>query len=368
MFNRKFIDHPAAGGAEVYTREVTRRWAAAGHDVTLFCSALGGTPDDRVVDGVRVVRRGGRFGVYREARRFYRTEGVGRYDLVVDGANPRPFGCAAWVKDARVVALFHQVRREIWFHELPLPVALLGRYVLEPRWLRRYQDVPALTVSPSSRDSLYEYGLRNVVVVPVGRDRVPRPEVPRERLPTIVFLGRLTWSKRPDHALAAVETLARQGFYAQLWYIGDGPLRHDLEKAADDCGLPVRFYGRVTDGMRDLLLARAHALVVTSVREGWGLVVDEAAAMGTPTVAYDCPGLRDSVPAAGGVLVDPHPAALATGLARVLPGWVAEPSSHGWLGGAADWDAVADAVLAAAIFHTTPATGYVDSPVREADS
>ena len=36
-------------------------------------------------------------------------------------------------------------------------------------------------------------------------------------------------------------------------------------------------------------------LLVPAVREGWGLVVTEANAMGTPAVAYNVPGLRDSV-------------------------------------------------------------------------
>jgi glycosyltransferase involved in cell wall biosynthesis len=42
-------------------------------------------------------------------------------------------------------------------------------------------------------------------------------------------------------------------------------------------------------------MSRAHVLLVPGVREGWGLVVSEANAMGTPAVAYDVPGLRDSV-------------------------------------------------------------------------
>jgi glycosyltransferase involved in cell wall biosynthesis len=42
-------------------------------------------------------------------------------------------------------------------------------------------------------------------------------------------------------------------------------------------------------------MARAHCLLVPSVREGWGLVVIEANAVGTPAVGYDIPGLRDSI-------------------------------------------------------------------------
>jgi glycosyltransferase involved in cell wall biosynthesis len=42
-------------------------------------------------------------------------------------------------------------------------------------------------------------------------------------------------------------------------------------------------------------MARAHCLLVPSVREGWGLVVIEANSVGTPAVGYDVPGIRDSI-------------------------------------------------------------------------
>ena len=57
----------------------------------------------------------------------------------------------------------------------------------------------------------------------------------------------------------------------------------------------VVFYGHIKDEVKYDLLRKAHLLLVPSVREGWGLVVTEANAMGTPVIAYDSPGLRDSV-------------------------------------------------------------------------
>jgi glycosyltransferase involved in cell wall biosynthesis len=50
-------------------------------------------------------------------------------------------------------------------------------------------------------------------------------------------------------------------------------------------------------------LAQAHVLVATTIREGWGLNVSEASAVGTPTIGYDAPGLRDSIPMSGGLVV-----------------------------------------------------------------
>ncbi len=42
-------------------------------------------------------------------------------------------------------------------------------------------------------------------------------------------------------------------------------------------------------------MQKCHLLLVTSVKEGWGLVVTEANSQGTPAVVYDVDGLRDSV-------------------------------------------------------------------------
>ena len=69
----------------------------------------------------------------------------------------------------------------------------------------------------------------------------------------------------------------------------------------------VQFLGRISPSEKLERLARAHVLIVTSVREGWGLVVTEAASVGTPTIAYNVAGLSDSVRASNGVLQRPTP-------------------------------------------------------------
>ena len=98
-------------------------------------------------------------------------------------------------------------------------------------------------------------------------------------------------------------------------------------------------------------MARAHVHLATGVREGWGLVVSEAAALGTPTIAYDVPGLRDSTRAAGGVLVPPTPEAMARWLVELLPGWLERETAPLPYGGAHPWDEVAASVLSAVREH-----------------
>src|SRR5437879_8219840 len=65
-------------------------------------------------------------------------------------------------------------------------------------------------------------------------------------------------------------------------------------------------------------MTEAHVLLMTSVREGWGLVVTEANARGTPAVVYDVPGLRDSVRnEQTGLVVPPRPKSLSDAMVRV---------------------------------------------------
>ena len=342
--NWKDLGHPAAGGAEVYVDALVRHWAGAGHDVTLFCSGVAGLESTEEVDGARVIRRGSRLTVYREASRWYRSEGRGRFDVVLDVVNTRPFLTPGYVRDAPVVALIFQVAREVWWYEAPLPAAVLGRYWLEPRWLRRYTDVPTLTISESSRDSLASYGLRRVSIVPVGLELPPptaRP--PREPDPTILFLGRLAANKRPGHALNAFRLARRSVPNARMWVVGTGPMERRLrEEFADQS---IRFYGRVSNSEKLELLSRAHAVVVTSVREGWGLVVTEAAAVGTPAIGYDVAGLRDSLRASNGVTVSPTVESLATTIGTVLPSWASGGGPTVAPGGVAPWEDVAKDIL-----------------------
>jgi glycosyltransferase involved in cell wall biosynthesis len=283
------------GGAEVFTREVARRWVEQGHEVTLFASEFPGCKSEEFLDGVRVVRAGGRYSVYWRAKEYYKKrfsrEG---YDVVIDEINTRPFLTPKFVNNGeRVVALIHQLAREYWFYETPFPISYIGYHFLEDRWLRNYVDVLTVTVSESTRQDLLDLGFKRVFVVPEGLNFTPLSGVPeKEEYPVVVYAGRLKRVKRPDHAIRAFKIVREKFPDAELWVIGDGPFREDLERMAGD---GVKFLGGLSNEERRRLLARAWVLVNPSVREGFGLNVLEANALGTPCVAYDVAGLRDSI-------------------------------------------------------------------------
>ena len=185
------------------------------------------------------------------------------------------------------------------------------------------------------------------------------PPAGKEPVPTVVFIGRLSANKRPEHAIRAFGLARPQLPEAQMWVIGSGPEEARLRRAARP---GVSFLGHVSDEEKRERLARAHALVVTSVREGWGLVVTEAAASGTVSIGYDVPGLRDSIRASGGVVTRADPVSLAAGLVRLLWSVARGHGPRARPAGVVPWTEVAAAILEVAREARSPAVGSADRP------
>lgn len=263
-----------------------------GHDIDLFTSQFPNCKKEEILDNMRIIRDGSKYSVYRRAKQYYKRC-ADRYDFVIDEINTRPFMSPQYVKDKPIVSLIHQLARETWFHEISFPINLIGYYYLELKWLSLYKNIPTITVSLSTKLDLERIGFRNVSVVHQGLSVRPRPSLgPKEVDPTVVFIGRLTKAKLPDHALRAYPIIKREIPNLKMWIIGNGPLKERLEANAEP---GITFFGHVDNQIKYELLSRAHLLLVPAIREGWGLVVTEANAMGTPAIAYDVPGLRDSV-------------------------------------------------------------------------
>jgi glycosyltransferase involved in cell wall biosynthesis len=150
-----------------------------------------------------------------------------------------------------------------------------------------------VTVSESTRKDLVDLEFRRVFVVGEGLNFKPLDEVgKKENHPVVVFVGRLKKAKRPDHAIKAYKIIKNRIPDAELWIIGNGYFNKKLKEIAVE---GVKFFDALSDDERRELLKKAWVLVNPSVREGFGLNVVEANALGVPCVAYDVPGLRDAV-------------------------------------------------------------------------
>jgi glycosyltransferase involved in cell wall biosynthesis len=295
FFNWRDIRHPSAGGAEAFAHQVLKRLIRRGHEATVFSSTFPGCLARETIDGIEHVRYGGRFLMYPESFLCYKRHVEGRYDVIVEGINGAPFFTVLFAKE-KVVPLIYQLTRENWYSGLPFPLAFFG-YHLENRMLGIYRKAPAATVSPSTRADLEGLGFHDITILPCAPD-VAMPENPPLRDGrTVTYLGRLTKSKRVDHALRAFKSISAAVPGARLFIVGSGPQEKALRNLAGKLGIggSTVFFGRVGDRMKAELLSRSSLLLLPAVREGWGLVVLEANAFGVPVVGYDVPGLRDSI-------------------------------------------------------------------------
>jgi glycosyltransferase involved in cell wall biosynthesis len=299
--------HPDGGGSEVFVESVARELVARGHRVQVRCARYPGSAAHEVADGVELVRRGGRLTVYPRAFLWTLTRGR-RVDVVVDVINGLPF-LSRLARRTGLVALVHHVHREQWHIIYPGWRGRLGWWIESRLTPRVYRDVTHLTVSESSRRDLAALGIDPALVHVAHNGLDDRPRVAGSHEPArLCVLARLVPHKQIDHAFRVVRALREQHDGLVLDVIGEGWWHDELVREAADLGVADRvvFHGRVSADRRDELLAGSAVMLLPSVKEGWGLAVMEAAAQGTPTIAYrSAGGVRESVvDGVTGILVD----------------------------------------------------------------
>lgn len=299
VLNWKDGHHPEAGGAEVFCENVARELAADGIRVTYLTSRPRGHAAHDTADGYVVRRLGGTYGVYLLALLWLFKHRAG-IDAVIDSQNGIPFFSPLAVgRRVAVTQLIHHVHQDQFGMYFPAPVAAFGRLLEGPVARRVYGERAVCAVSPSTRTEIRRrLRLRGpVYVTPNGHRPSGAPPVPRADRPTITCVGRVTTHKRLELLIDAVGTVRASVPDLVVNIVGAGPASDDLRARVDRAGLGdhVVLHGFVSAARRDELAGAAWLTVSTSVGEGWGLSVIEAAAQGVPAVALDVPGLRDSV-------------------------------------------------------------------------
>ncbi|MEA2634900.1 MAG: hypothetical protein QOH92_1667 [Chloroflexota bacterium] len=313
--------NPQAGGAEFLTHQWARRLVKQGNQVEWFAAAYPGSSSKENIDGITVIREGRQPTVQFRAFRRYRGNLRGNFDAVIDEVNTLPFFTPLWA-DVPAFLLIFQLARDVWWYEAKLPWSAIG-YAAEPFYLKCYRNIPVFTISESTKSDLRGIGLNGPIeLIAIGIEPVQPPAIAKEPQPTFIYVGRLAPSKRVDDIISAFAKFRRQMTAGELWVVGAGSGQYSarLERLAVRLGVAehIRFWGRLSASQKHLVMARAHILLMASVREGWGLVVAEAGACGTPAIAYDVPGLRDSIlHERTGLLVKPSPDHLAAGMRRL---------------------------------------------------
>lgn len=283
---RRCIKHPERGGAEIYTMELAKAVMEKGGKVEWFASKPSGLKEEEVIEGVKFIRKGNEltthfYGLLYALRKpkdwllLDEFNGIGYFTFFMDNS----------------LLLIHQLYQEFW-------TAQMGFWgypfkIVEKQLLKLYKRKEVITVSPSTQEDLKSLGFEKVRIIYNGLDIEPLEDIPQKaKNLTLVYLGRLKKTKNPEDAIKAFLTVKEKVEDAELFVAGDGPLRSYLEsKYKGVRGL--YFMGYLTEKYQ--LLKTSHILLVPSLREGWGQVVLQANAVGTPAIGYKVKGLKDSI-------------------------------------------------------------------------
>jgi glycosyltransferase involved in cell wall biosynthesis len=294
------VRHPEMGGAEVIIHEIYRRLVAKGHRVTFLTGAWPGGPDRETIDGMPVIRAGSTYNFNWVVPRMWRRLRAQGFDVIVEDLNKIPFFMPWIQRDVPVLANVPHLFGTTVFREASLPI---GLYVyLHERFIPAcYRRSRFQVLSNTTRDDLIGRGIspERIHVIRCGIDHETYSPPVREGTPepVILYLGRLKKYKGIELAIDALPSVLESVPNACYWIVGEGDFRGPLERKIAAMGLQdrVRLLG-YKDGEEKLqILRQTRVLVYTSPKEGWGLSVIEANAMGIPAVASDAPGLRESV-------------------------------------------------------------------------
>lgn len=294
-------ENPHAGGAEVHLFEIFSRLVRRGHRVRLVCSGWPGAAPTATIDGIDVLRSGGRHTFALSGRgavrRALRAEPV---DVLLEDINKVPLYTAGLTTAAHCALVPHLFGATAFHEADPASAAIV--WLSERPLPRAYRRSGWHAISESTRDDLMRRGIprERIEVIHPGVDAerfCPDPAVGRTATPSFLFLGRLKRYKGVETALRALALARTRRSDLSLDVVGSGDDRARLERVAARSGLGdvVRFHGRVTEADKLRFLRSTWANVFPSPKEGWGITNVEAAACGTPSLASDAPGLRDSV-------------------------------------------------------------------------
>lgn len=323
IFNWRDTKHAWAGGAEVYVHELAKRWVKMGHHVTVFCGNDRKSPRNEVIDGVQIVRRGGFFTVYFWAFIYYILRFRGRFDVILDCENGIPFFTPLYVRIPKYLVIYH-VHQDVFRENLITPFSWIAQ-VLESKLMPLfYRNCEVITISQSSKKAIMRHALTGKIpsVIHSGIDlEVYKPGKKSEN-PLIIYVGRLKQYKNLPVLIQAMKILTEKIPRVRLVIAGFGDEQEKLKELVDALKLSkvVTFAGKVSEEEKIRLYQKAWVAVNPSTMEGWGMTAIEANACGTPVVASDVPGLRDSVqnPHSGFLVDYQDPDAFADSIFRIV--------------------------------------------------
>ena len=301
-FTWKDRTHPLAGGAEHVNELLAKRLAKDGHEVILIVSGYKNSKTEEVINGYKVIRVGNLYTVYFHAALYYLNILRNWPDLIIEEINTIPF-MTQWYASQKRVLVIYQLCRKVWFYQLFFPLNIIGFFV-EPIILYILRNNIVLTESESTKNDLQNFGFeeRDIRIFPISIEIPPLNTLHDKKTAhsfTILSLGAIRTMKQTLDQIKAFELAKKDIPELKMKVAGHAIKAYGTQVLEyiknSEYAESIEYLGAVSRDKKIELMNEAHLILVTSVKEGWGLIVTEAGSQGTPAIVYNVDGLRDSV-------------------------------------------------------------------------
>ena len=302
IFNWRDLRHSWAGGGEIYIFEQAKRWVKMGHEVTVFCGqdVEKDLPSFEAINGIKIYRKGGRYSLYIWAIWYYFTRFKGKADIVIDVENGIPFFTPLFCRIPKICFVYH-VHGKQFFYELPFPLNYLGYLIEKFIFPLIYINMPVVVISQTTKKELERIGFNgekiSIVYSGINGQNAQKALEAKFANPTLLYLGRIKRYKRVDLLVKIFPKIIKKVPNARLIIAGWGTEASNIANLVMKSSLrrKISLMGPVSEEEKKLLLSRAWVFVNPSIGEGWSMAVIEANLYGTPAVAFDVPGLAESI-------------------------------------------------------------------------
>ncbi len=313
MITWRDIKSPFSGGAEILSHKILKELKNK-YDITVWSSAFPNCKRFEKIEGIQYIRMGSKkfnfigpynWRVYFTVFRFFWFTNGRKvdFDIIIEQINNIPFLFALYGSKNTIIYI-NQLCRINWFYQVPKIIALFGYYIFEPVYLWLLRNKKVITISSSTKNDLLKFGFKteNINIIPIGIDIKPISRfsnIKKFKDFSLLSLGNIREMKRTLDQIKAFE-IAKKNIHNLKLYIAGSPSGGYTAKVFDlihksQYKRDITYLGSVSKNQKIKILQKCHCLLVTSIKEGWGLVVTEASSQGTPSIVYNVDGLRDSV-------------------------------------------------------------------------
>ncbi len=347
--------NPKAGGSERIVLEISKRLVESGSRLTIFAPTFKNSMKVENFKGIEIVRVGGYFVSHLSLPVFLIKR---NFDIViVDLGQAVPWISPYILGKKFVVHFLHLHRRS-----LPGQINKFLAFIfiaIEKSYFLLYHNAPFITISNTSlkdlTDSLYINQEQTAIINPGVNAELFSP-LPKTKNPSLVYFGGFRDYKRPWEVLFVLKELLEIDNTISLTMIGAGPSFTKTKNIARKLDVinKVNFIGRVDDVELAKIVGTSWVNVHSSITEGWGISIVEAGAAGTPTVAYDVPGVKDIIKnGVNGFLVeDGNRKCMAKSVIEIIndftlfsEGSINESKKYSWDKAASEWKSHLESII-----------------------